>query len=208
MTFMRLRLEIDGKPDLHADIQVGSPSPSGACRFFSQGCHDARETGPDGSVNPDFPGGCKAIAACSEVFSFFMQVVSYEKASAVLHGLESPAAFNGSAQCVAAFSLLCCLVHSGCGYLAEYAFLLRSLCRLQGQAEAVEALGAPVSSGRFAGKAKKDWYARFIERLGSRTGVLLDELDRQGGNDTLRNACQILYSVGSLARSQEDGQDG
>ena len=208
MAYMHLRLEIDGKPDLQADIPVGSLCPAVPCRFFDQGCYDALENGREALVSQVFPEGCRAIEACAGVFSFFMRVVSYEKACAVLFVAGRPAEFRGSAQCVAAFSLLCCLVHSGCGYLGEYAFLLRSLCQLQGQAQALEALDVPPGPARMAVGARKQWYARFIERLACRTGALLDVLDRQGGNDTLRNACQILYSVGSLALSHEEGQDG
>jgi len=213
MTFMRLSLEIDGKPDLAAMIGLTDRDSSDVCPAFHRICRESATT-DQGLLPPmSFPEECRAMQACAGVFSFFSRVVSYESARAVLHGPGSPVVFTGSAQCVAAFSLLCCLVHSGCGYMGEYAFLLRNLCALQGHGELAQALepdGAlldRVETAGMEGGVSRQVYGRFIDQLCRRTGAILENLDREGGNDTLRNACQILYSVGSLALTGDWRQD-
>lgn len=102
---------------------------------------------------------CPAYLACSEVFAFFRDVVSYERALAVPEQREPTRRVE----------------FAGCG-------------------------------------AQAGLLTRFADVLRLKAQPLLEDYDRAGCNDMLRNACQVLYSVGSLAlegqaATSEPGED-
>jgi len=130
--------------------------------------------------------------------------VSYAQADALLVDGEDRLEFTGSAQCVAAFAILACMVYSECGRAATYWFLLEHFCRVQGQGGGAEFFGKhPVCHEPGEGEAMKpdreSWHELFDTLLRRKVVSVLGLYDNGGLNDTLRNACQILYSISSLA---------
>lgn len=65
----------------------------GTCRFGTQFEH------------------CAAVRSCAGIFAYFCDVVSFEHAEAILVSGEDSLEFSGSAQCVAAFAILACMVY-------------------------------------------------------------------------------------------------
>jgi len=147
---------------------------------------------------------CVTVLSCAGTFGYFCDVVSYGQAKATLVRGEDRLEFTGSAQCVAAFAILACMVYSECGQAVPYSFLLEHFCRVQGQTgnpaffansqnrldrQGVE---SAVKSGR------QSWHEQFDTLLRRKVVSVLGIYDNGGLNDTLRNASQILYSISSL----------
>lgn len=147
---------------------------------------------------------CSAVRSCAGIFAYFCDVVSYEQAEAILVSGEDSLEFSGSAQCVAAFAILACMVYSECGRAAPYSFLLEHFSRVQGQGGGAEFFKKhPVCLEPREGEAVKpdreSWYELFDTLLRRKVVSVLGLYDNGGLNDTLRNACQILFSISSLA---------
>lgn len=148
---------------------------------------------------------CATVRSCAGIFGYFCDVVSYGQSEATLGSGEDRLAFSGSAQCVAAFAILACMVYSECGQAAPYSFLLEHFCRVQGQT------GNPAffensrkwlereGVNRTMKPDRQSWNELFDMLLRSKVVSVLGIYDNGGLNDTLRNACQILYSISSLA---------
>lgn len=148
---------------------------------------------------------CVAVRSCAGIFGYFCDIVSYGQAEAILVRGEDRLEFSGSAQCVAAFAILACMVYSECGRAAPYSFLLEHFCRVQGQ------MGNPAffrnsrnwlerqGVERTVKPDRQSWNELFDMLLRRKVVSVLGIYDNGGLNDTLRNACQILYSISSLA---------
>lgn len=148
---------------------------------------------------------CAMVRSCAGVFSYFSDVVSYAQAEAMLVSGQDGQKFAGTAQCVAAFAILACMVYSECGRAQPFSFLLERFCRVQGQGMDPGFLdnlrGRKTASGPDAtsNTERESWHGQFDVLLRGKVVSVLDVFDNGGMNDTLRNACQILYSIGSLA---------
>lgn len=147
---------------------------------------------------------CAAVRSCAGIFGYFCDVVSFGHAEAVLSCGEDRLDFSGSAQCVAAFAILACMVYSECGRAAPYSFLLEHFHRVQGQADGSAFFGNVRSCleprvGRAQKPNRESWYELFDTLIRRKVVSVLGIYDNGGLNDTLRNACQILYSISSLA---------
>lgn len=156
---------------------------------------------------------CVTVRSCAGIFGYFCDIVSYGQAEAILVCGEDRLEFSGSAQCVAAFAILACMVYSECGRAAPYSFLLEHFHRVQGQAGG-SAFFEKVRScldqreGRAMKPDRESWYELFDTLLRRKVVSVLGIYDNGGLNDTLRNACQILYSISSLALDElHSGQD-
>lgn len=148
---------------------------------------------------------CAMVRSCAGVFSYFCDVVSYAQAEALLVNGRDSLKFAGTAQCVAAFGILACMVYSECGRALPFSFLLERFCRVQGQGTDSAFFDNLRSRKQAAGQAdatntdRESWHREFDALLRGKVVSVLDVFDNSGMNDTLRNACQILYSIGSLA---------
>lgn len=156
---------------------------------------------------------CVAVRSCAGIFGYFCDIVSYGHAEAVLAHGEDRLEFSGSAQCVAAFAILACMVYSECGLAAPYSFLLEHFHRVQGQTGGSAFFGKVRScldprEGRAMKPDRESWHELFDTLLRRKVVSVLGIYDNGGLNDTLRNACQILYSISSLALDElHSGQD-
>lgn len=148
---------------------------------------------------------CATVRSCSSIFSYFCDIVSCNPAEATLSRGEDLLRFSGSVQCVAAFAILASMVYSECGRAAPFAFLLERFYRIQGHTAGTPFFGKARSCldrqglGKTARPDRESWHELFDSLLRRKMVSVLGLYDNGGLNDTLRNACQILYSISSLA---------
>lgn len=156
---------------------------------------------------------CPTISSCADIFTYFHDVVSFEKAEATLLRSGRACRLRGTAQRAAAFSILCCLVFSGCGHLSRYEFLLRHFCLIQGGDGEILELDSifadmPRENTGERHLNGRERYALLIDLLDKKIRTVVAGYDKLSRHDTLRNAFQILYSVGSLAFGAGDRTSG